>query len=200
MSTPVLSRTAHAMSTALQTRYTPADLLTMPDGDRYELVDGELVELNMSFLSSYVAGEIHRRLANHSVEHRQAWVAPEGASYQCFPDSPNKVRKPDTSAIRLERLSTADAMAAGHMTILPDLAVEVTSPGDSAYEVDEKIQDYLDAGVPLVWEVNPELRTIVIYRADGTLTRLGENDEITGENVLPGFRCRVGEFFRLPST
>ena len=188
------------MSTAIHTRYTPEELLTMPDGDRYELVDGELVELNVSFLSSYVAGEIHRRLANHSLDHRQAWVAPEGTSYQCFPDSPNKVRKPDTSAIRLERLSAVEALTAGHLTIPPDLAVEVTSPGDSVYEVDQKIQDYQQAGVPLVWEVNPELRTIIIHRADGTLTRLSENDDITGESVLPGFRCRVGEFFRLPTT
>lgn len=188
------------MSTTLQTRYTPEDLLTMPDGDRYELVDGELVELNMSVLSSYVAGRVYRRLANHNEDVRQVWVFPEGTSYQCFPEAPSKVRKPDTSVIRLERLSTADAMTAGHVPITPDLAVEVTSPGDSVYDVDQKIQDYLNAGVCLVWEVNPELRTIVIHRADGTLTRLGENDEITGESVLPGFRCRVGDFFLLPTT
>jgi Uma2 family endonuclease len=90
-------------------------------------------------------------------------------------------------------------MEAGHLPIHPDLAVEVTSPGDSVYEVDQKIQEYLAAGVSLVWEVNPELRTILIHRQDGTVTRLGENDEITGENVLPGFRCRVGDFFRLPT-
>jgi Uma2 family endonuclease len=187
------------MSTALQTRYTPEDLLTMPDGDRYELVDGELVELNMSTLSSYVAGEIHRRLGNHSAEHRQAWIFPEGTSYQCFPDTPNKVRKPDTSAIRLERFTAAQASETGHIPIVPDLAVEVTSPHDTVYEVDEKVQDYLSAGVTLVWEVNPELRTVTIHRPDGTSTRLGENDEITGETILPGFRCRVGEFFQLPT-
>ena len=48
----------------------------------------------------------------------------------------------------------------------------------------------------LVWEVNPETRTIKVYRLDGTVTRLHEQDELSGEDVLPGFRCPVAEFFR----
>src|SRR5437588_9655570 len=102
-------RRADAMSTtATATRYTPEDLLKMPDGDLYELVDGQLVERNMSAWSSYVAGRIYSPMAEFADENRRGWVFPEGTSYQCFPKSPGKVRKPDTSFISLDRLEAAD--------------------------------------------------------------------------------------------
>jgi Uma2 family endonuclease len=77
--------------------------------------------------------------------------------------------------------------------------VEVLSPGDLAYEIDGKIEDYLSAGVRLIWVVNPKTRTLRIHRpADSPLGPIGaasETDMITGEDVLPGFECRVAEFF-----
>lgn len=182
-----------------QTQYTPEDLLRMPDGDRYELVNGQLVERNTSLWSSYVGGQAYRRLGNYAFEHRSGWVLPEGTPYQCFPNEPNKVRKADVSFIRLERLTLAQATEEGHVPIAPDLAVEVMSPNDLAYDVDEKVQDYRRAGVALVWVVNPRTRTVEVHRRDGVGTILGENDELSGENVIPGFRCRVGDLFIPPS-
>jgi Uma2 family endonuclease len=73
--------------------------------------------------------------------------------------------------------------------------VEVVSPNDSYYDVEHKVQEYLSAGVQRVWVVNPDRRNVRIHHLDGTTTTLNENDEITGEAVLPGFKCRVGEFF-----
>ena len=180
---------------AKTTDFTPEDLLRMPDGDSYELVDGRLVETTMSFWSSYVAGEIHGSLRDFCRHKKLGWVVPEGATYQCFPDAPQKVRKPDTSFIRLARLSLAQATEEGHLPIPPDLAVEVMSPNDNAYDLDEKVQEYLRAGVQLIWVVNPRARTVRVYRQQGIGTILGENDELSGEDVIPGFRCRVGELF-----
>ena len=71
--------------------YTPEDLLRMPDGDRYELINGTLVERDMSFWSSYVGGELYRLVSNHCREHKLGWVTPEGTSYQCFPRAPTRV-------------------------------------------------------------------------------------------------------------
>jgi len=79
--------------------------------------------------------------------------------------------------------------------IPPDLAVEVVSPNDSAGELEEKLDDYQKAGVPLVWVVNLKSRTVMIYRADGSVSRLRESDELAGENVIPGFRCPVRDIF-----
>src|SRR5687768_3238670 len=106
-------------------RYTPEDLLHMEDGSHYELVDGELVERNMSVWSSYVAGRIHYLLVKFCESRSLGWVLPEGTSYQCFSDAPSKVRRPDTSFIRLDRLSSAQANEEGHCSIAPDLAVQV---------------------------------------------------------------------------
>ncbi|HEY7329790.1 MAG TPA: Uma2 family endonuclease [Gemmataceae bacterium] len=182
------------IAAATEKHSTPQDLLTMPDGDFYELVDGRLVERKMSIWSSYVAGVIFHLLNSFCRERHLGWVLPEGTSFQCFPAHPSKVRRPDTVFIRLQRLSLEQATTEGHCPVAPDLAVEVISPNDTAYEIDEKVREFLDAGVLLVWVVNPEQRTVKIHRASGTGTILQENDEISGEDVIPGFRCRVGDF------
>ena len=153
----------------------------------------------MSLWSSYVAGEIHGQLRDFSRGKKRGWLLPADASYQCFPDDPGKVRRPDVSFIRLERLSLAQASEEGHITIAPDLAVEVVSPNDNLYDVDEKVQAYLRAGVCLVWVVNPRARTVEVHRAKGMGTILREQDELSGEDVLPGFRCRVSDLFVAPT-
>ncbi len=92
------------MSVLEQPDYTAEDLLTMPDGDRYELVNRELRELHMSQKSSWIAGEILRLLGNFVVSTRLGWVFPEGTSFQCFSWDPQMVRKADVSFIATDRL------------------------------------------------------------------------------------------------
>lgn len=183
---------------AVTSRYTPEDLLTMPDGDRYELVNGQLVEREMSGLSSLVGSETNRLLGNVARPAQLGWVLQSDASYQCFPHEPGRVRRPDGSFIRRGRISL-DQLERGHIRIAPDLAIEVTSPNELADEIDEKVEDYLRAGVHLVWVISPATRTVRIHRPDGSDTRLHEVDELTGEDVLPGFSCRVGELFPAPA-
>lgn len=188
------------MSTVLeQAVYEPEDLLTMADGDSFELVDGRLVERNMSKWSSYVAGTLHHRLRSYCDAQCPSWVYPEGTSYQCFPNAPKKVRRPDVSLISVTRMSPVEAMSDGHLRIAPDLAVEVVSPNDLAYEIDEKVDEYEAAGVKLIWIVNPETKAVRVHRADGSVTVLREGDILEGEDIVPGFRCRVAELF-LPAT
>jgi Uma2 family endonuclease len=178
-------------------RYTPEDLLRRPDGKHFELVDGQLVEQHMSFWSGYVTCTMLYLLRVYC-QTRPGWVLSSEVSYQCFPDAPKQVRRPDASFIRLERMPFAQALEEGHILIAPDLAVEVLSPNDLAYEVDAKVQEYLNAGVHLVWVINPATRTVRVHRATGPGTILREDDELTGEDVLPGFRCRVAELFQPP--
>ena len=186
------------MGTAvLETRVTPEELLEMADGDNFELVDGRLVERQMGWRASRIGGEILWLLKTHCRQQDLGWVAPADASYQCFPADPAMVRKPDVSFIRRERLHE-DEEPEGHCPIAPDLAVEVISPNELYYEVEDKIADYFSAGVRLVWVVNPATRSVRVHRRDGTNSDLAETDELTGEDVLPGFRCRVSEIFRTP--
>lgn len=189
------------MATAdLKAVYTPQDLLTMPDGDKYELVDGQLVEKSMSFWSSFVAGKAYLRLALYAEQKQAGWVVPEGTTYQCFPDAPNKVRKPDTSFIRRERFSEAQATQDGHVTIPPDLAVEVVSPTDGYIDVEYKAIELLNAGVKIVWVINPYRRTARIYRLDGPEETIREDELLTADDVLPGFSCRLGDLFQPPTS
>ena len=183
----------------LKQSYTPEDLLTMPDRDSFELVDGELVERNMGWKSSWIGGRLYFFLSTYCESRNSGWVAPADASYQCFPDDSHKVRKPDVSFIRQERL-TADQEPEGHCRIAPDLAVEVISPNDLYSEVEVKVDEYLQAGVTLVWVIDPATHTVRVHRANGSVADLKEDDELDGENVLPEFRCAVRELFRTPGS
>ncbi len=75
--------------------------------------------------------------------------------------------------------------------------MEVLSPNDIACKVEAKVRQWLRAGPKLVWVVNPEQRTLAIHRADGLGAILQETDELSGEEVMPGFHCRVAQFFQL---
>jgi Uma2 family endonuclease len=173
---------------------TASELLTMPDGDRYELVNGSLKEQAMGVKSSWVAGEIAYRLRTFLEQHPVGMVFPEGTGYQCF-EEPDRVRKPDVSLILLGR-RTEDVLDAGFCPIAPDLVVEVISPHDVHQDVMLKLEDYFAAGVPLIWLVEPETRTVTVYRQGGAnIVRLHAQNQLNGDPVLPGFACQVAEFF-----
>jgi Uma2 family endonuclease len=191
------------MSTAVATKteYTPEDLLAMPDGKSYELVGGQLVERRMGAKSSWVGGELHARLRQYGQEHQLGWALPADNGYQCFSHAPSLVRKPDVSFVRYGRLP-GGVLPDGWIKIRPDLAVEVVSPNDSAAELDEKLEDYESAGIPLIWVIYLGSRKAMVYRGDGSINRVREEDELSGEDIIPGFRCPVREILprREPST
>ena len=182
------------MSTVAERTYTPEDLLTMPDRKKYELVDGHLVERHMSRLSSWVAGRLHRFIDIFVEEQQLGWAWPSDQGYVCFPNSPRKLRFPDVSYVSKRRLP-AGLTSDGYIYIPPDLAVEVVSPNDLASEVLRKVLEYLDAGVALVWVIYPEARATQVYRRDGSGNLLRDDGELSGEDVLPGFRCRLAAIF-----
>jgi Uma2 family endonuclease len=183
------------MSTAVATearRYTPEDLLAMPDGKDYELVDGRLVERNMGAESSEVGGNLYFQLRLFSRDRDLGTVWPADNGYQCFAHAPGRVRKPDVSFVRRGRLP-GDVAPKGWVRIAPDLAVEVVSPGDTAEDLEEKLEDYRRAGVPLVWVIYPRARKARVFRPDAPPEELAEGDVLSGEDVLPGFRCPLRE-------
>jgi Uma2 family endonuclease len=177
---------------------TPEELLKLPDSVKYELVDGKLVERNMGMESSEIALRLALLIGMFLRDHSLGRLFGADASYQCFTDAPGKVRKPDVSFIRFDRLPDGRAPK-GHSRIAPDLAVEVVSPGDLSYEIEEKVAEYLAAGVPLVWVVHPPTRTVRVHRPRssprGEISNLRDSDTLSGEDVLPGFSCGVSEVF-----
>jgi len=173
---------------------TPEELLAMPDGGHYELIDGELRERKVSVLSNLIASEINRILGNHCRENNLGWILASELGYRCFPWKPGRIRRADVSFIRSDRLSE-ERLSEGFCSIAPDLAVEVVSPNDLVSELDEKVEEYLRAGVRLIWVVRPNVRTVQVFRGDRSESWLRQLDELSGEEVVPGFRCQVGSLF-----
>lgn len=174
---------------------TPEDLLTITDRPMPELVGGQLVERPpMGQKADAFAARILIWIGRFVEQHALGLMNRAQGSYQIFPHDPKKVRIPDVSFIRADRLPPEGPME-GHCRIVPDLVVEVVSPNDIAEELDEKIEDFLQAGVPLVWVLNPHTRTVQIHRAGGHDSRLRHGDILDGEDVLPGFRCEVARLF-----
>src|SRR5262249_3516105 len=162
-------------ATSTRTRYTPDDLLAMPDGDRYELVDGELLEPNVGTKSQWIGGRLARFLGNFAEDRGLGWVISEG-SFQCFLDDPGKVRRPAIAFVTGGRFPGGQ-IPEGHCRIAPDLAVEVVSPNDTYSEVEEKVQEYLRAGVRLVWVVDPPTKSVRVHRPDGSDAYRREADQ-----------------------
>ena len=178
------------------THCTTAEFLAMPDESDFELIDGQLLERKMGAESSWVGAQLILLLGEFNRSHRQGWVFSSDCGYRCFAN-PNTVRKPDVSFVRFGRLP-GETVPSGWIELAPDLAAEVLSPHDLEYETDQKIEDYLSAGVRLVWIISPESRTVLVYRANGSIVGLREPDELSGEDVLPGFTCRVADLFAAP--
>ena len=105
----------------------------------------------------------------------------------------------DVSFIRKERLPEG-LTSEGHIYVTLGLAVEVVSPNDLWYDVEAKVSEYLNAGVPLIWVIDPEGWTVHVYRGDGSVSLLREKDELSGEDVVPGFRCPVSAIFPKKAT
>lgn len=173
---------------------TPADLLRLPDGDRFELVDGQLLEKDMGGKSAWVGGEVFGELRDYAKRHG-GWAFPGDTGFQCFDFAPELVRKPDAPYVAPGRFAN-DEVPDGHIRATPDLAVEVVSPNDMYTRVEDKVDEYLRAGVPLVWVLNPENQTVRVFDdPEGRSTQLGPKDELTAPKVLPGFRCRIADLF-----
>jgi Uma2 family endonuclease len=159
------------------------------DGARYELKDGELVRLPIAtcgdertkwrisrclfaYILQYPIGEVHSGMS--------------------FALSPLSVCVPDVAFLNKE------AAAAGDLDHIfrgaPDLAIEVVSESESAMDLREKIEEYLDAGTKAVWAVYPKVRVIAVY--DGTgVKELRADQVLEAPDILPGFQARVDEFF-----
>jgi Uma2 family endonuclease len=89
-----------------------------------------------------------------------------------------------------------DEPPVGYSPVVPDLAVEILSPNDRAQEILDKVGEYLDAGVRIVWVIDPQERRANGYRSLTNVRTLSPEDDLDGEDVLPGFRCRLADIFQ----
>ncbi len=182
------------MNVRAMPRLEPDDLLKMPDGERYELIDGIPVEKHMGAESDEAAGLLLTAFNTYIRPRQLGRAYGSQTGYQCFPSNPSRVRMPDTSFVAAGKLP-GDKSPEGYIKVAPDLVVEVVSPNDMYEEVQAKIMDYKDARVRLIWVISPKTRTALIRRLDGTCAEVGEAGELSGEDVIPGFACKLADLF-----
>lgn len=165
------------------------------DPDNYDLIDGVLVERNMGSESSWVGGRLYSHLDQFLQTNRFGWAWPADSGFECF--ARTRLRYPDVAFVRYGRLP-GEVLPEGHVTIPPDFVAEVVSPRDRAGELQEKLLDYRDAGVRLVWVIYPANEVAVVHRPDRTAVELGADEFLDGEDVIPGFRVRLADLFPRP--
>jgi Uma2 family endonuclease len=159
-----------------------------------ELVNGRLKAARfLPWKHGVVAGNLHTRLADVVESSRAGLVLASGTGF-LLRRTPDTVRAPSISFVHVdwtsERLPESCFWPGS-----PDLAVEVVSPNDRSGEIDEKVMAWLDSGASMVWVVNPAWQTVTVYRSATQITMLTENDDLSGEDVIEGFSCRVGDIF-----
>src|SRR3989442_4862110 len=153
------------------THYTPEDLLALPDYERFELIDGQLVERKTGAKSSLAATNLLGLVWHFVRSNNLGLVFQADCGYQIFAEEPGRVRFADGSFIRRGKLPE-DLVPQGHCRVAPDFVIEAVSPNDTAYEVEDKIAQWLGAGVRRAWGVYPKTQRGEGHPAAGTVTKL----------------------------
>jgi Uma2 family endonuclease len=163
------------------------------EGEQYELVKGELVEMTPpGGIHGSMAIELGSLLQNFVKQRKLGKVMVE--SGYLLATNPDTVRGPDISFLAASKISP-EGLPDGYIHHAPDLAVAIVSPSDTASIIQDKVQDYLTYGTRLVWVVYPQQKIVVAHYPDGTAKTLRKTDSLTGEDVLPDFSCPVADLF-----
>ncbi|MFQ5804792.1 MAG: Uma2 family endonuclease [Candidatus Methylomirabilales bacterium] len=171
---------------------TVKELMSLPDdGNKYERVKGVLKVTPAGHEQEYFGIWLATLLTNYVRSRKLGQVYGSNAGYRL----PNgDVRAPDVSFVRQERIP-GGRPPKGFAEYAPDLAVEVLSPNQQLQDLGEKVGEFLDWGTPLVWVLDPEAQSVTVYRSLTEVYTLGSEDELSGEEVIPGFSVRVAELF-----
>lgn len=187
---PERIRLRPAPGTATEQDVTAA--LEGPEKRICELVDGVLVEKAAGSKEGLLASLIAHLIWSVLDEEDLGVVVPGDGPLRL---KIGLVRVPDVSFISWDRIPGGvfpdDPIAA----LVPDLAVEVLSESNTKSEMERKLRDYFEAGVRLVWFIQPRTQTAAVYTSPTKLRRVGKDGSLTGNDVLPGFTMSLKELF-----
>ena len=176
-------------------RLTADDLLRLDsEGVRGELIRGELCK-------TMPTGQEHGEIVVNLTILLGNYVKPRKLGRLAASDSgvwlerdPDTVREPDIAYFSAEKMPLGTRVT-GYAEVVPDLVVEVVSPNNTLREINDKALMWLSYGVGIVWAVNPDSRSVDVYRPGRAASTLTENEALDGLDALPGFTCAVSEVF-----
>lgn len=163
-------------------------------GKSTELVRGRLVVREPP--GSYhgkIAGRLMTRVGPFVEAHQLGEVFGQDTGFK-IASNPDTVRAPDLAFLGHERM--ARVARRGYAAVAPDLVAEILSPEDRPGEVRTKIAEWMNAGVRLAWELDPDRRIAHVHRPDGSVSLVNADGALDGETVLPGFRCELKDLYR----
>jgi Uma2 family endonuclease len=160
---------------------------------RCELVRGELITMSPAKSPHGVVTSTINALLYQHVRNKRLGLVFGAETGFYIERNPDTVRAPDVGVVSKSRLKSV--LPDGFFPGAPDLAVEVLSPSDRARGVKSKVAMWLATGCRLVWVVDPKKRIVVVHSSEKEPITLSGKDQISGENVLPGFRSPVRAFF-----
>ncbi len=178
---------------------TVADVIRLCDREPKclcELVDGVLVEKVMGTPESRLAAWLIFTLQTYLNEYDLGILTGADGPLQILAD---QVRFPDVAFISYDRIPPDADSSTPVPDWIPTLAVEVLSPSNTKKEMARKLRNYFEAGVELVWYVDPSDRTVRVYHSPEAVVTLTESDDLTGEQLLPGFRLSIRDWFERAS-
>lgn len=167
---------------------------TPPDEALYEIVDGSFEEKPMGAYEVDLACVLFELLAPFVRAHRLGRIRTE----MVFDLRPavDRGRRPDLAFVSAERWPLARPVPrANAWHVVPDLAVEIISPTNTAASMAQKIQEYFVAGVRRVWVIYPDSGLVYIHETPGSIRVLSRSDALIDEALFPGFRLDLAEFF-----
>jgi Uma2 family endonuclease len=157
-----------------------------------ELVDGVLVEKAMGFTESILAAVLIEVLRGFVVPRNLGAVTGADGTVRLFP---GLVRIPDVAFASWARFPGGKLPREPIPALAPDLVIEVLSVSNTPAEMKRKRGEYFSAGVRLIWEIEPESRSVSVFTPDGTVTRLENSAALDGSDVLPGFTLKLVDLF-----
>ena len=164
----------------------------------YETVHGQRVEMPpMSIRAAMIASRIGIALSAFARPKGLGEAFTELLVHIPLPEDKTRDRRPDVAffAYRRSPSTLTELPDANAWDVIPDLAVEVTSPSDRAEAQREKVLEYFSAGVRSVWVVYPNLRLIDVYETPTTIRVVGPEGTLTGDPILPGFQLALADLF-----
>jgi Uma2 family endonuclease len=164
----------------------------------YETVYGQRVEMPpMGIRAAMIASRISIALGAFAMPKGLGEAFTELLIHLPLPEDESRDRRPDVSFFAFPRSpSTMSGVPnVNAWDVVPDLAIEVTSPSDRAEAQRQKVIEYFRAGVRLVWVVYPNQRLIDVYESPTTIRVFGPDDTLTGDPILPGFQLVLADLF-----